>query len=58
VAFLHIVVHEVQVVELTYHTLGLGCEDVCTRHYNLNNFPFGNEIKEWSDNKVRYAVDN
>lgn len=51
--FLHIVVHEVQVVELTYHALGLGCE-----HYNLINFPFGNEIKEWSDNKVRYVVDN
>jgi len=26
--FFHII-HEVQVVELAYHILGLGCDDVC-----------------------------
>jgi hypothetical protein len=27
-------------------------------HYTLDNFPFQDAIKEWSDNQVKYAVDD
>jgi hypothetical protein len=25
-------------------------------HYNLDNFPFGDAMRVWNDNKVKYAV--
>jgi hypothetical protein len=26
-------------------------------HYILDSFPFGDAMKDWNDNKVRYAID-
>jgi hypothetical protein len=26
-------------------------------HYTINSFPFGDAMKDWNDNKVRYVVD-
>jgi hypothetical protein len=25
-------------------------------HYTLDNFPFGDAMKDWNDNKVRYEI--
>ncbi len=42
---------------LTMH-LDLVVRLFAQEHYTLDNFPFQDAIKEWSDNQVKYAVDD
>jgi hypothetical protein len=50
------VIHEIQVAEPTNSSFGFGCENVCTRALLFGYCPFGDGMKDWVVNKVRYAI--
>jgi hypothetical protein len=50
----HLVIHEIQVTKPFNYRFGFCCEE---EHYNLDTFPFGDAIKDWIENKEKYAMD-
>jgi hypothetical protein len=55
--FIHLVFPKIQVAQPVNQTLDLVAKMFAKDHYTLNSFLFGNAMKDWNDNKVRYVVD-
>jgi hypothetical protein len=54
--FLHLVFPKIQVAQSANQTLDLVVKMFAKDHYTLNNFPFGDAMKVWNDNKVKYVI--
>jgi hypothetical protein len=54
--FFHLVINEILVVEPINCTFRFGYEDVYIKTIQFGFFPFGDVIKDWTKNKVRYVV--
>jgi hypothetical protein len=55
--FLHLVFPKIQVAQPTNQTLDLIVKTFAKDRYILDSFSFGDAMKDWNDNKVRYVVD-